>query len=227
MPPDPVILAFDTSAAHCAVALFSGGGVIAHHTETMARGQAEHLFPLLEKTLSENNLTWQSLTALAVGVGPGNFTGVRISVSAARGLALSLNIPALGITSFDIMRGLADTDAATQEVISLNAPREQAYVQPFAQGKPQSPPQQIDPANPPANLARPGLIVRGYRAHDIAVALGANFKDAALTDIAQRIAEIAHRRLVSKQDYPAKPSPLYVRPADASPPRDSAPIILP
>ena len=56
----------------------------------MAKGQAERLMGLLEEVLAAQKTTWQDLSAIAVGVGPGNFTGIRIGVSAARGLALGL-----------------------------------------------------------------------------------------------------------------------------------------
>ena len=95
MRPDPTILAFDTSAAHCAAALLCAGKIEVRVDE-MARGQAEHLMPMLEEVLAAQGLTWADLDAIGVGTGPGNFTGIRISVAAARGLALGLGIPAVG-----------------------------------------------------------------------------------------------------------------------------------
>ncbi|PJE34371.1 tRNA (adenosine(37)-N6)-threonylcarbamoyltransferase complex dimerization subunit type 1 TsaB, partial [Pseudooceanicola lipolyticus] len=88
MASDPTILAFDTSAAHCAAALLSGDRLLASHAEAMSRGQAERLLPLLEDMLDRAGLGWRDLDAIGVGTGPGNFTGIRIAVSAARGLAL-------------------------------------------------------------------------------------------------------------------------------------------
>ena len=92
MRPDPTLLAFDTSAAHCAAALLIAGKI---HTriDEMARGQAEHLMPMLEEVLAAHGLAWRDLDAIGVGTGPGNFTGIRISVAAARGLALGLGCP--------------------------------------------------------------------------------------------------------------------------------------
>ena len=88
MPDAPLILAFDTSAAHCAAALLSGGQLVGSVHEAMQRGQAESLMGICEALLQQHDVTYRDLTAIGVGVGPGNFTGVRISVSAARGLAL-------------------------------------------------------------------------------------------------------------------------------------------
>ena len=99
MPSDTRLLAFDTSAAHCAAALLSGDTILAARSEEMGRGQAERLVPLLQEVLAETGTTWADLTRIGVGIGPGNFTGIRISVATARGLALGLGIPAIGITS--------------------------------------------------------------------------------------------------------------------------------
>ena len=67
----------------------------------MAKGQAEALMSFLNKLLAVSSLNWSDLSKIGVCTGPGNFTGIRISVSAARGLALGLEIPAIGVTSFE------------------------------------------------------------------------------------------------------------------------------
>ncbi|MGH1355755.1 MAG: tRNA (adenosine(37)-N6)-threonylcarbamoyltransferase complex dimerization subunit type 1 TsaB [Thalassovita sp.] len=123
MPSDPVILAFDTSAAHCAAALLCGPKVLGTKAEEMGRGQAERLIPLLQELLDETGHVWADLTAIGVGIGPGNFTGIRISVSAARGLALGLGIPAIGVSSFDAIR-----HNAPDVTPAIPGPRGKAYV---------------------------------------------------------------------------------------------------
>jgi tRNA A37 threonylcarbamoyladenosine modification protein TsaB len=123
MSSDPVILAFDTSAAHCAAALLSGGRIVAQRSEEMGRGQAERLMPLLQEVMDEAGLDWSGLTRIGVGVGPGIFTGIRIAVSAARGLALALDIPAIGVSGFDAIRHGAPGARA-----AVPAPRDQVYL---------------------------------------------------------------------------------------------------
>ena len=123
---DPTILAFDTSAAHCAAALLQNGVIIASCVEPMSRGQAERLMPLLEELLEENGCNWRDLDAIGVGVGPGNFTGIRISVSAARGLALGLDVPAVGVSGFDALAELAPKG----DLPAIPAPRDQVYLMP-------------------------------------------------------------------------------------------------
>lgn len=122
------ILAFDTASAHCAACLLVDGTPNVR-VDQMAKGQAEHLMPMLEEMLHGAGLTWQDLDAIGVGTGPGNFTGIRISVSAARGLALGLGIPAVGVTHLEAqVHGLPRPVTA-----QCAAPRGQVYVQAFAE----------------------------------------------------------------------------------------------
>ncbi|MHA6345530.1 tRNA (adenosine(37)-N6)-threonylcarbamoyltransferase complex dimerization subunit type 1 TsaB [Roseivivax sp. CAU 1761] len=116
------VLAFDTSAAHCAAALLSGDRIRALRAEEMARGQAERLVPLLEEVLDEAGARWGDLDRLGVGIGPGNFTGLRIAVACARGLALGLGRPAIGVSTFDAIA------AAPKALPAIPAPRGQVYI---------------------------------------------------------------------------------------------------
>ena len=125
-PSDPIILAFDTSAAHCAAALIQGKTLLARQSEDMGRGQAERLVPLLNDLVRGAGVDWSDLTALAVGIGPGNVTGIRISVATARGLALALDIPAIGVSTFD-----AITKTATlPHLPAVPAPQDRVYIAP-------------------------------------------------------------------------------------------------
>lgn len=120
---DTAVLAFDTSAAHCAVALLWGDRVVTR-VEDMGRGQAERLMPLIQELLDREGVALSAIGRIGVGIGPGNFTGIRISVSLARGLALGLGIPAIGVSTLDALRGFSTTDTA-----AVSGPRETAYVQ--------------------------------------------------------------------------------------------------
>jgi tRNA threonylcarbamoyl adenosine modification protein YeaZ len=190
--PKPVILAFDTSAAHCAAALLLGDRIVTRVDE-MAKGQAEHLMPMLEEVLASEGLSWFDLDGIGVGVGPGNFTGIRIAVSAARGLALGLNKPAIGVNGFEARA----IDCALPFTAEIPAPRGQAYFQDFAEDGATGAPYQ-GPATGAAEAPADALIAA--------------------------IARISAMRLGSDQP---RPTPLYVRSADAAPPRDPAPVILP
>lgn len=195
--------------------------------EAMKRGQAERLMPLLEDLLAEAGLGWRDLKALAVGIGPGNFTGIRIAVSAARGLGLSLGVPVFGVSTFEVMRDPSGLGAHPAEIVSVEAPRGQAYVQQFRYGRPHGAPRVIDPDAPPEDLRLPvNMRVRGFRAAKIARPFNAEADPADLEDIAVRIGKVAQWRRFNRET-PARPGPLYVRAADAAPPRDPAPVILP
>jgi len=205
LPPDPLVLAFDTSAAHCAVALLCGHDLLAARVDEMARGQAEHLMPMMVEILSGAGLDWPDLAAIGVGVGPGNFTGIRISVAAARGLALSLEIPAIGVTGFEaISLGSARPVWAT-----IPAPRERVYAQ-YKSGSPHEPIHML--------------------AHEFtAQAEQTDAPILELTDIsaARFVENIARHALARLGHENPRPTPLYMRAADAAPSRDKAPAILP
>jgi tRNA threonylcarbamoyl adenosine modification protein YeaZ len=125
---EQLVLACDTWAAHCAAALVCGDQVLAQRLEEMKKGQAERLMPLLQDLLHEAGKDWSDLERIGVGVGPGNFTGIRISVSCARGLALGLDIPAVGVSTFE-----AIALNAPNALPCVPAPREQAYLAPAGQ----------------------------------------------------------------------------------------------
>ena len=226
---DPNILAFDTSLPHVAAAVYQDQIVLAEQTEDMERGQAERLIPFLEAQLTEAGGGWQHLDALAVGIGPGNFTGVRISVAAARGLALGLGIPAVGVSLFEALLDWHGPLAEPALILSLEAPRRQAYVQHFRYGRPEAPPRLIDPETPPMDLELPmNMKVRGHMAQAIARPFGAAWEEAVPTRVAAHLARIAELRLREPDfDRAARPAPLYVRAPDAAPPSDPPPVILP
>lgn len=156
----------------------------------MARGQAERLMGLLEEILVAEGLKWRDLSALAVGTGPGNFTGIRIGVSAARGLALGLGVPCYGVTGFEARASLAPEGSE----VAITAPRATAYV--LRAGQPVIVP--IEDVTDPAPQPDPA---------DFAVGL-------------------AKHATTLWPARPAPPTPLYVKPPDAAPARDTAPPMV-
>jgi tRNA threonylcarbamoyladenosine biosynthesis protein TsaB len=201
--PSEAVLAFDTSGSWCAVALLAGDRILAHRHEFMARGQGERLFAVIAEAMQEAGVAWTDLAAIGVGTGPGNFTGIRIGVAAARGLALGLSIPAIGIDRFT--------------ALCLDGPSLPALV-PSVRGlawmaRPGAAPEQIDPA----------------RLSGRVIADPAEFPALAFTatapaySLAVAIARLASQRRHTPQPRPA---PLYLRPADAAPASDGAPALL-
>jgi len=235
LPSDPLILAFDTSAAHCAAALLCGGRTMAERFETMDKGQGERLLGLLAQVLADHGAVWGDLDGIGVGTGPGNFTGIRIAVSAARGLALSLGVPAIGVSGFEILHRAAARPGEMRHLIALPH-RSGWYLQELLDGQRAGAP--LSWSDDDAGAALPRLsdpaqtVVLGHGAGLIARRLEqvqhrpVAFREAALPWplAAGLIASIAAGRWAVPQERPA---PLYVRAPDAAPPRDPAPVILP
>lgn len=199
--PRKIILAIDTSAAHCAAALLCDGRVMADAFEPMEKGQAEHLMPLLAGVLSAVGLTWSDLDAIAVGTGPGNFTGVRIAVAAARGLALGLGIPAIGVTRLE---ALAHGQPRPITVIE-DARRGDVYVQTFDTGTARI----MQAVDLPA-FAHP---TTGNAAPD------------AVPPTMPLTHAIAHNAASRTAPQP-RPAPFYLRAADAAPSSMQPPVML-
>jgi tRNA threonylcarbamoyl adenosine modification protein YeaZ len=210
LPPEPYVLSFDTSAAHCAAALLSGDRVVALRHEEMAKGQAERLMPMLEEMLAGAGISWRDLAVIGVGTGPGNFTGVRIAVAAARGLALGLGVPAVGVTSLE-----AQALGLGQVVSSLDARRGDLYVQ-IGGG-----PAVICGLDGLPEIAVGSGCV-GFMADEIAARCGGRV----LMPTEPMVVALA-RLAAARRDGAVRPAPFYLRGADAAPPSDAPPVILP
>ena len=124
------LLVFDTSCGACSVAVWSAGRVIAERYEAMPRGHAERLLPMIEETLAEAAMAWGRLDAVGVTRGPGAFTGIRIGLAAARGLALARGIPAIGISTFEALAVRAPEGC----VVAIDTKRDDLYCQLFGPG---------------------------------------------------------------------------------------------
>lgn len=216
MPDTPLILAFDTSAAHCAAALLSGDRIIASVEEPMAKGQGERLLGLCGEVLASAGFAYTDLDAIGVGIGPGNFTGIRISVSAARGLALGLGIPAIGISQLEALA--YGTSGAV--ITSLDARQEKVFMQIFGTFD-DWPPLMTSLDDMPAIPTREDPVCIGHQAETIAALCNGKVGSPALR-VAEATAHLAAGRLGQANPRPA---PLYVRPADAAPARDMPPKI--
>lgn len=121
------LLAIDTALSSLRLAVL-GEGISHARTLDMARGQAEALFPEIDSLLVEAGLEPSSLTAIAVNIGPGSFTGTRVGVAAAKGLALALFIPLHGLTMFE---AIAEEARGVKRMVVMDARRDEIYAQGF------------------------------------------------------------------------------------------------
>lgn len=219
MQASPRILAFDTSGPYCVAALLAGDRVVACHHEEMKKGQAERLMPMLSEVLADAGVDWGALDAIGVGVGPGNFTGIRISVSAARGLAMSLGIPALGVSAFEAMA----LGAEGVVIAAVDMPRDQVCARVMhheGDGPVIGAPSSLELEVPSG--AEPICI--GAAADVLASRFAGRIAEPSFPAI-EAIARIAGARM-NDENLP-RPAPLYVRPAGAAPASDPPPVILP
>ncbi|WP_085341006.1 tRNA (adenosine(37)-N6)-threonylcarbamoyltransferase complex dimerization subunit type 1 TsaB [Aquidulcibacter paucihalophilus] len=98
-----LILAIDTALNACSVAVLRSGEVLVSRVEPMAKGQAERLAPMVGEVLAEAGVTAPQIDRIAVTRGPGAFTGLRIGLAFARGFALALDRPCLGISTLEVL----------------------------------------------------------------------------------------------------------------------------
>ena len=127
-----LILAIDTALDVCAAAILDTGTskLIASESRAMKRGHAEALMPLIGRVIKQAALPFAALDRIAVTTGPGSFTGLRVGLSAARGLALATGKPAVGLTTLSAYAAPIVSEAGEQPVIAaIDARHEQVYFQ--------------------------------------------------------------------------------------------------
>jgi tRNA threonylcarbamoyladenosine biosynthesis protein TsaB len=125
-----VLLAFDTATPLVTVALHDGEGVVAENAAEHKMKHGEQLAPLIDRSMQDVGIVRQDLTAIAVGVGPGPFTGLRVGLVTARTLGFVLDIPVYGVCSLDVL-ALEAVDTGTVSgdfVVATDARRREVYL---------------------------------------------------------------------------------------------------
>ncbi len=128
-----IVLGLDTCLTSCSVAVFDGARVLASAREVMARGHQERLAPMARQVMGEAGLSFERLERIGVTVGPGSFTGLRVGIAFAKGLATALSLPACGIGTLEAL-AVQGGDGLVFAVI--DARRDQLYLQGFEAGRP-------------------------------------------------------------------------------------------
>jgi tRNA threonylcarbamoyladenosine biosynthesis protein TsaB len=217
------ILAIDTATSGCSLALTDDGKVLAVHREEMSRGQAEHLLPMIGALTTEAGVPLDSIDLFAATTGPGAFTGIRIALAAARGLALALGKPGIGIGCFDVFDRMADADAANARLLAVESKRAEIYLELRHDGRQEQ--AMLEPVAIAGWLQAqaPGtsVILAGDAAERVAQTLPPELCSRCLQALPDpvAIAELAAARQEQVEQYPL--SPVYMRPADAKPARPS------
>ena len=214
------LLAFDSAQAACSAAVRRDGTLAARRFAHMERGHAEALMPMIVAVLADAGIGFPALDAVAVTIGPGSYTGIRVGLAAAKGIALARSIPLIGVTTLEaVARAARDQRPGAPVLVVLETKRADLYVQGFtADLAPLAPPAAIAPD---AVRVPPGALIVGDGAlrlkqhiagrSDLTFADGDGIVDAAV------VAAIAAER------GPSGPvSPLYLRPPDVTMPRSVA-----
>ena len=128
-----IVLAFDAALAACSVALYDADRdrLLAARHEAMARGHAEVLPGMIEAVMTEGGLTMSALDRIAVTRGPGTFTGVRIGIATARGLALATNRPVCAMTTLEALAMAVPAPRRAPIASVIDARRGEVYLQIF------------------------------------------------------------------------------------------------
>lgn len=216
------VLAFDCSGASCSAAVLIDDRPAAQRFVPMERGHAEMLLPMIETVLREAALTPAMLDLLAVTIGPGSFTGLRIGLAAARGLALARKLPALGVPAFDAV--IAEDEGARPLFIALESKRAELFLQ--RRDRPESglpalvPPEEWAATLPPGPCALAGdgakRLAAAAKRGDVTVLPGHGRPDPVA------LARLGAARWQAGDRTPL--APLYLRAPDTTTPRRAAPV---
>jgi tRNA threonylcarbamoyladenosine biosynthesis protein TsaB len=208
------LLALDTSLARCSVALGEAGRLRAARGVPLAQGHAERLLPMVQAALADAGWRYPDLDALAVTVGPGSFTGVRIGLAAIRGMALALRRPVIGLPTLQVLAAQARARPEETVLALIDARRSEIYAQAFdaglrpLQGPSLWPLDALPRMLPPGPLVAvgSGILVAGERLGAARRAVPATAPEAAA------MIGIVHRLGLTGG---APPAPVYLRRPDA------------
>jgi tRNA threonylcarbamoyladenosine biosynthesis protein TsaB len=215
------VLAFDSCFGAVSVAVRwqgTGGEWQLRETyEERATGHAERLFPMIAEVMDGAGLPFAAIDRIAVTLGPGTFTGVRVGISAARALALAMGKPVVGITSLAAMAQrakelLGDRVAGRPVVVAVDARRGSLYVQRFAAGgRGTSEALLLTPEEAAIRVGPEGAVITGSGASAVAAAVrsrGGN-AEACLPDLQPHARTLAQIACGLAPISPVKP--LYLR----------------
>src|SRR6476619_7698344 len=130
------VLAIDTALEACSAAVLdTGGGITASESVAMTRGHAETLMPLIARVMNSAGIEFANLDRIAVTTGPGSFTGLRVGIAAARGIALAAGKPAIGLSTLAAFAApLIAADDRIPVVAAIDARHDHVYLQVFGPG---------------------------------------------------------------------------------------------
>jgi tRNA threonylcarbamoyladenosine biosynthesis protein TsaB len=127
------ILGIETSTLMVGVAILDKAGLVAEYRFEATRSRSERLMPMIDRVLKDSQMTPQDLEGLAVSMGPGSFTGLRVGLSTAKGLAFALGLPVVGVPTLEVLAApLAAARCAYPICPMLDAKRQEVYTALFS-----------------------------------------------------------------------------------------------
>lgn len=223
-----LILGFSTSTPLGSVAIVGPDGPIAEATHEVLAAHAERLFGLVDDVIARAGAPRDSIAAVACDVGPGSFTGVRVGVASAAGVAAALGVPGIGVGSLTSMAHAALVRAARREAITrvvavLDAKKDEIYMGVFDPAlTPIEPAKHVSRSDASRELMRlvedPQTLVAGSIAAELGVALESERHPRGRgidLPAAASIADVARGLLARSSSAPLEP--VYVREPDAKP----------
>jgi tRNA threonylcarbamoyladenosine biosynthesis protein TsaB len=220
------LLAIDTSMAACSVAVGDSSHDLAlakSHVE-MERGHAEALAPMVRKVMDEAGQAFANLDRIAVTVGPGTFTGVRIGLAMARGLGLALGIPVIGIDTLSTIAA-NETEGDQPILVAAEARKDEVYAALFKDGRIEGKPAVLSPARAAELLPEQPCYILGSAAERVMEASGRDDltrSRAGDLPVAANFMSLAFTAPASD----SMPTPLYLRAPDAKPQPATAAIVI-
>ena len=157
-----MLLAFDTATPHVTVALHDGSRVVAAYESEESMRHGEMLAPGIEHVLEEAGAKAADLTEIAVGVGPGPFTGLRVGLVTARTLAFALDLPVHGVCSLDVLAAAAVDEGLEEFAVATDARRKEVYLASYAGGRRVSGPEVVKPGDAATEVPTVGRGARLY-----------------------------------------------------------------
>jgi tRNA threonylcarbamoyladenosine biosynthesis protein TsaB len=215
------VLAIDTALEACSVAVLdTGHGKVASESLPMVRGHAEALMPLIARVMAQAEVPFSALDRIGVTTGPGSFTGLRVGISAARGIALAAGKPAFGLTTLASLAAprLAEDDK-TSVAVAIDARHQHVYLQVFGPGGRAPTAPRIASVADAVQIASQGPVrVVGTGATMLAAAWPATEPPPlSVDDLRAPDIVWVGRLAVTAGDEALTPKPLYLRAPDAQP----------
>ena len=216
------VIAIDTALEACSVAVLDTAKADAHVQESlpMQRGHAEALMPLIERVLDRAQLDASALDRIAVTTGPGSFTGLRVGIAAARGIALASRKPAIGLTTLAAFAApFIAADDTLPVVVAIDARHDHVYLQVFGPGGRTVVAPRVAPMREALRVSTVGAPrIIGTAANKLAASWPSGERPPSAVEQrgAPRIEWVA-RLGAAATDTDTPPKPLYLRPPDAHP----------